>query len=265
MRWWPCYRGGVFDVGEAEFQARVIEASSEVPVVVDFWAAWCQPCRVLSPVLERLADEYGGRFVLAKVDVDANPSLAAAFSIQGIPAVKAFRDGQVVSEFVGAQPEAAIRAFLEEVAPGEDPAAPALEAEARGDLDAAESGYREVLAARPDHQEAMAGLARIQLSRGEEEAARKTLAPAARQGEVARVAAELDLRELAAAGGELGAAARLALGGDEGGALERLLGMIEDSSQLDRAREAVLAIFQRLGEDHPLTRESRPRLARALF
>jgi putative thioredoxin len=101
------------DVTEAEFESAVVDASSEAPVVVDFWAEWCGPCKMLGPVLEEAAEQRG--VALAKVDVDANPSLANEYGIRGIPAVKAFRNGHVVAEFVGAQPRAAVEAFLDEL------------------------------------------------------------------------------------------------------------------------------------------------------
>src|SRR3954452_23037943 len=109
----------VFDVGEADFEARVVERSRELPVAVDFWAEWCGPCKALSPALERAATERAGKVELAKVDTDANQELAASFRIQGIPSVKAFRDGNIVSEFTGALPPPQVESFFDTLVPSE--------------------------------------------------------------------------------------------------------------------------------------------------
>ncbi len=150
----------IHDVGEADFAAKVVDRSSEVPVVVDFWAEWCGPCRQLGPALEAAVEKRAGRVELAKVDVDANQSLAGSFGVQGIPAVKAFRDGEVVAEFTGAIPPAQIERFLDALVPS-----PADELAATGD----EASLREALALDPRHGEAAAKLGRLLLARGEAE------------------------------------------------------------------------------------------------
>src|SRR5947209_8446854 len=109
----------VIDVGQADFESRVLRASHERPVVVDFWAEWCGPCRMIGPVLEKLVNERNGEFLLAKVDIDSNQELAIQYRVEAIPAVKAFRDGKPVLEFVGVLPEAQLRAFLDRLAPSQ--------------------------------------------------------------------------------------------------------------------------------------------------
>jgi putative thioredoxin len=135
-------------------------------VVVDFWAAWCGPCRVLGPILERLATEANGAWTLAKVDVDSNPRLAAGFGIQGIPAVRAFKDGRQVAEFVGAMPEDQVRRWLARLGPSEADTAVAagVAAEERGDPGAARDAYERALELEPGHAEARAGRARAELA-----------------------------------------------------------------------------------------------------
>src|SRR5205085_6295295 len=156
----------VKDVAESAFDTDVLDRSRDVPVVVDFWAAWCGPCKQLGPVLERLAGEAAGSWVLAKVDVDANPGLAEVFGIQGIPAVRAFQDGREVAEFTGALPEPAVREWLGRLGPS--PADVAYtegeELERTGRLDEAAARYRHALAEAPAHTAAATALTRVELA-----------------------------------------------------------------------------------------------------
>ncbi|MFN2490863.1 MAG: thioredoxin [Actinomycetota bacterium] len=153
-------------VTEETFEEQVLRRSFEAPVVVDFWAEWCGPCRTLGPLLERLAQEADGAWTLAKVDVDSNPRLAAAFEVQGIPAVHAFKDGREVSEFVGALPEDQVRAWLDRLGPtpGDLAVEEGRAAEARGDLEAAAESYRRALLEEPAHAEARTALERVELT-----------------------------------------------------------------------------------------------------
>ncbi|MFI1162922.1 tetratricopeptide repeat protein [Streptomyces sp. NPDC020801] len=275
----------VIDVDEATFERDVLQRSAEVPVVIDFWAEWCQPCKQLSPVLERLAVEYGGRFLLAKIDVDANQLLMQQFGVQGIPAVFAVVAGQALPLFQGAAAEAQIRQTLDQLvqvaeqrfgltglavdpdaqpggqAPAQAPAGPyesllnaAAQALDAGDLGGAVQAYRNVLADDPAHPEAKLGLAQAELlqrvqnldpQKVRQEAAEK---PADVQAQIA--AADLDL-----------------VGGHVEDAFGRLIETVRRTAGDDRdaARLRLLELFEVVGADDPRVTGARRALARALF
>jgi putative thioredoxin len=155
------------DVTSASFEKDVLQASEQVPVVVDFWAEWCAPCKALKPILEKLAAEYGGKFVLAKVDTDANSDLAAQFGVRGIPNVKAFVGGAAVAEFSGAIPESAVRAFLDKIipTPAEKLRLAARKAFGEGDFETAESRLQEAVRLDPAHREARLDLVEALIAR----------------------------------------------------------------------------------------------------
>jgi putative thioredoxin len=169
----------VFDVSDDEFDSAVVARSHDVPVVLDFWAPWCPPCRALSPLLANVADEFGGRVVVAKVNTDENPAVTAQFPIDGIPAVFAVRDGAVVDQFVGLIPEDELRAFFSRLVPSETDQLVRQAIQAEGsDPAAAESLYRKAVAAETAHESARVGLARVLLTRdGTDEEAEALLKP----------------------------------------------------------------------------------------
>jgi putative thioredoxin len=271
----------VIDVTEATFEADVIGTSMQVPVVMDFWADWCEPCKQLSPVLEKLAAEYGGRFVLAKIDVEANQRLAALVQVQALPTVIAVVAQTPMPLFQGALPEDQVRQVLDEllkvaaangitgrVAPrdtaeadedGEAGGAPvrypeALDALVRGDLDAAHAGYTEALSRQPGDPEAEQGLARVGLLRRVYGADPVTIRQNAAD-RPADVAAQCLAADLDAAGGAV----------EE--ALQRLVDTVRITAGADRdaAREHLLSLFLVAGSDDPRVAKARRALASALF
>ncbi len=276
----------VLEVSDANFATEVLERSKTVPVVVDFWAPWCGPCRVLGPVIEKVAGEHAGEVVLAKLNTDENPRVATEYRIQGIPAVKAFRNGQMVSEFTGAVPEPQVRAFFQKLVPSaaERATREAEDLVRAGDTDAAETRYTEILAKQPSNPDAIVGLVGILMERGETERAAELLerVPTDRRAKVLKHRIFLDNFATKHSGENLAVEASanprdpraryrwgvmLAAGGQYEDALDELL----ESVRLDKtfaegaARKAVLAVFDILGLDAPLTREYQRRLSQVLF
>jgi putative thioredoxin len=244
------------DVTEATFQTAVIERSRALPVVVDFWAEWCGPCRQLGPLLEKAVAARAGKIELAKVDVDANQRLASAFRVQGIPAVKAFRDGAVAAEFVGAQPPQAVEKFLDSVLPSE---ADALVQQ--GD----ETSLRKALELEPRRADAIVPLARILHSRGESDEAVELLGRLggsfAADGLAARIALELNAGQP-----DLGEAFKALDNGDQQKALDLMLEALPGADGAkDDIRRVIVGILDELGVEHPLSRDYRRRLAAALY
>jgi putative thioredoxin len=271
--------GVVIDVTEADFQASVIDLSMTVPVVIDFWADWCGPCKQLSPVLERLAKSDGGSWVLAKIDLDANPRLGQAFQVQSIPAIFAVVKGQPIPLFQGALPEPEVRRFLDELLrvaaengvngrvqvgevveelaeePVEDPRYDeAYDAIERGDLDAAAAAYRSLLDQSPTDLDAQAGLGQVELLRRTKNldpvAARKRAADNPDDVAAQTAAADLDL-----------------LGGHVENAFLRLIDLVRRTSgdERDRAREHLIELFGLVGSDDERVVKARTSLANALF
>jgi putative thioredoxin len=231
------------DVTDATFATAVVERSNTVPVVVDLWAEWCGPCKTLGPILETVIAETGGKVELAKVDVDSNPQTAQAFQVQGIPAVYALKDGQVVDSFVGAQGEPHVRAFVDRLMPtDQDQILDGLLA--KGD----EASLREILAAHPDHPEAIPRLAQllVDASRGEEALELLERIPETPQS-----------RQIAAAArtGKLGQ-------DDILNRLDDLLTRVKDD---ENVRQQFIDLLDLLGAEHPQTGEYRRRLSSALF
>jgi putative thioredoxin len=280
----------IFDVGEADFERLVLEQSKVRPVIVDFWAPWCGPCKHLGPLLERLIEERAGQMVLAKINVDDNQTLAADFQIQAIPAVKAFRGGQLALQFEGVLPEAQLKLFLDRLLPSEDEkqlnGAEGLEI---SDPAAAAEAYRAILAKEARNDAARVGLARVLIALHQFDEVPGILEPVAVEGilgnEAARLTAQLELarktqglpdeaalRQQAAAEPKNGRpllelGTQLAARGQYGPALAALLEAAERDHVLASGpvREAMVQVFYALGSAHPLADEYRAKLARLLY
>jgi putative thioredoxin len=274
-----------------EFQEGAVARSHETPVLVDFWAPWCGPCQALGPALERVAEEYQGRFLLAKVDVDGNQALARQYGVRGVPAVKALVDGEVVDEFTGALPEPQIREFIDRLIPSETDRAVARAREALdgGDTEQAEKLLADALEQEPDHPRARMTRARLRLRQGRTEEAAELIGalPARYESDpevrglrtridFARVAAEVDSEATAGAAleadpNDLDARYRVAayrvLAEDYEAAFAHLLEIVRRDRNFrdDAGRLGMLALFNLLGNRDPRVSDYRRRLSRELF
>ena len=278
----------VFDVTDADFESRVLARSQQVPVVVDFWAPWCGPCRTLGPLLERLTAEHAGAFELAKVNIDENPGLAGAFRVQSIPMVVGIRDGQLAGHFVGAQPEAAIRDFLARLLPSaaDQDADEGTALLAAGKTAEAEAVFRQALAEDPRADKALIGLATILAGRNEDDAALQLLeqVESGPQRQAAdRLAAAIRIRQsgdgdvqqlrdrLAADPNDLELrftlAQALAAAGQHEEALQHYLAIVQRDRSFrdDGARKAMIDVFDLLGPGSDLADQYRSELAKSLF
>jgi putative thioredoxin len=256
----------VVEATDDNFMDTVVEESKKRPVVVDLWASWCGPCRTLGPILEKVAEEHHGDFLLAKLDVDANPYTAGQFGVQSIPTVVAFKDGKPVDGFVGAIPEPMVNEFVSTLLPSEADleAREALEEELGGDLTDAETKYREALEADEKNRDARVGLGRVLAETDREDEARQTLMPLLPDADADRILAGIEVRSWAhdTAPGTLASAKRLAAKGEYRQALDGMLGALGDDTD---ARQAMLEVFAVLGDDDPVVAEYRRKLASALF
>jgi len=243
------------DITESNFEQAVLERSRQLPVVVDFWAVWCAPCRQLGPVLEREAAKRSGKLELVKLDVDANPTLSRTYGIQGIPAVKAFRDGRVVAEFVGAQQAATVERFLDSLFPSE---AELLAQKGDGE------SLRAALALEPGRADAAIQLARILHRRGLLDEALEILERVHGSFAADGLAARIKLEQAEAA--DLNGAFAALDAGDKQQALDLLIEAIASRrGSRDEIRRVVVGVLDELGLDDPVATSSRTRLASALY
>lgn len=271
----------IIDVTEADFEYQVLAYSQHIPVVVDFWAEWCVPCRTLGPMLERLTLEAGGAFRLAKVNVDQNQNLSLRYNVRSIPAVKAFRDGKMVSEFVGMQPEPKLKEWLRALAPSSTDLLleKGLSLISEGEWVSSQEAFQEILKVNPDSAPAQFGLAKSKLAQGQVDEAQRILQSLPPSREFARAEALLPLTQalIRQQNGENNhdqpleaayqRALRLILRGNIPASLDGLLDILREDKYFrdGEVRQVILGLFELMGDENPVTRQYRQELASVLF
>jgi putative thioredoxin len=282
------------DGSDAGFMADVVEASKSQPVIVDFWATWCGPCRTLTPMLEKAVRAAGGAVRLVKIDVDKNPAYAGQLRVQSIPTVYAFVDGQPVDGFQGAVPESQLKAFIDKLTGGESANSDIEQLIAMGeesltlnDLGGAAQAFAQVMTLEPGHEGAIAGMARVYLADGDPDQARQTIAMApagSKHAQVQSVRAQLALASAAPAGAGAELEARVAAdpsdpqarydlslaqaaAGNLQGAVESLLAIVAADREWNdqAARKQLLTVFEAAGPASEIARDGRRRLSSILF
>ena len=270
----------IVDINESNYEQIVLQGSHQVPVLVDFWASWCQPCQMLMPLLARLVDEYQGRFLLAKLNTEEQQAIAAQFGIRSIPTVKLFKDGAPVDEFMGALPESDVRAFLDKHLPRESDGAVARAEEClmAGDSDGALELLRQARAADPTNTRVATAIAQVQAASGDPDGAEQTLAELPpdeqKEPEIARLRGQLFFNRVAASAGppettrqrlasspddseaRYQLAAHQVIANDMEGAVDNLLQLMQRDRKFgdDAARLALLRLFDLLGDDPAIAR-----------